>query len=187
MKRLQLSALLSTLLVLACGLLGGCAATPATTKEAAARESARVQVDWTDPRNFADVRENPAGSQAARNPEEWVQALARWLQSRADSYVPPGDRLEVTFTDIRRAGTYEPWRGPQWMDVRIIKDIYPPRIDLRFRLTDARGATVAEGERTLRDTAFLQRNVLDTTDPLRFEKRLLDDWLRKEFAAKATP
>lgn len=182
MKRSTLFSLLG-FLVLGAGLLGGCASAPVATKGPAAQEPVRVQVDWTDPQKFADLRENPVGSPATRNPEEWVQTLARWLQTRADSFVPPGDRLRVTFTDIRRAGSYEPWRGPQWTDVRIIKDIYPPRIDLRFTLTDAHGATVAEGERQLRDLAFLQRNVLDTTDPLRYEKRLLDDWLRKEFPA----
>jgi hypothetical protein len=66
--------------------------------------------------------------------------------------------------------------------VRVVKDIYPPRIDLRFRLTDADGRTLSEGERSLRDSAFLTRDGLDSNDPLRFEKRLLDSWLRKEFA-----
>ena len=38
-----------------------------------------------------------------------------------------------------------------------------------------------EGERELRDPAFMQRGILNETDPLRFEKRMLDDWLRNEF------
>jgi len=63
----------------------------------------------------------------------------------------------------------------------VIKNIYPPRIDLTFTQTDANGAVVKEGERQLRDPAFMQRGILNSTDPLRFEKRMLDDWLRKEF------
>lgn len=171
---------LFTLLLLATGLLGGCATAPAQ-----APDSGRVRVDWTDPQRFADVRENPAPSPASRNPEEWLQSLARWLRGRADSMLAPGERLQVTFTDIKRAGSYEPWRGPQWMDVRIIKDIYPPRIDLRFTLTDANGTMLAEGERNLKDIAFLRRGTLENDDPLRYEKRLLDDWLRKEFRERA--
>jgi hypothetical protein len=140
----------------------------------------RVTVDWTNPADFVEVRENP-GSRPAR-PEEWLAQLARHLQSRAERVLPPGQHLHVTITDVKRAGRYEPWRGPQWDDIRIIKDIYPPRIDLRYTLTGSDGTRLREGERTLRDLAFLSRGTLSRDDPLRYEKRLLDDWLRREFA-----
>ena len=58
----------------------------------------------------------------------------------------------------------------------------PPSIDLHFTLTAADGTTLSEGQRSLRDPAFLSRGVLySRDDPLRFEKRLLDEWLRREF------
>ena len=94
--------------------------------------------------------------------------------------------LRVTVTDVDMAGDFEPWRGPRFDDVRIVKDIYPPRIELRFRLLDANGSVLREGERTLRDSAFLMRDGAHETDSLRFEKRLLDQWLRKEFGTKAS-
>ena len=95
--------------------------------------------------------------------------------------LPAGQQLAVTLTDIKLAGAFEPWRGPQFDDVRIVKDIYPPRIDLRFTLKSADGAILAEGERTLRDVGFLTRGMANTSDPLRYEKRMLDDWLNREF------
>ncbi len=177
MKRPILISLLG-LVILGNGLLGGCATTPAQTAQ-----SARVQVDWTDPQQFADVRDSPSTSPARRHPEEWLQTLSRWLENRAGRALPPGQHLKVTFTDIKRAGSFEPWRGAQWSDVRFIKDIYPPRIDLRFTLTDANGKTLATGERKLTDLAFLARGTINTDDPLRYEKRMLGDWLRKEFGA----
>jgi len=148
---------------------------------ASAQPVARVKVDWTDPAQFTELRH----SHALRDnrPVEWLEPLARHLQRKAESRLPPGEQLSVTFTDVQRAGSYEPWRGPRWDEVRIVKDIYPPRIDLRFRVSDADGHTVREGERTLRDSAFLMRDGIDDSDPLRFEKRLLDAWLRKEFTA----
>lgn len=145
----------------------------------------RVQVTWTNPQDFSDAKQSPGSSIHRPTPEEWLTELAKHLRYRADRALPPGDRLEVTFTDVQRAGTYEPWRGPRWDDVRVIKDIYPPRIDLTFKLTDASGAVVKEGKRELRDPAFLQRGIANQTDPLRFEKRMLDDWLRSEFPADA--
>jgi hypothetical protein len=89
-------------------------------------------------------------------------------------------RLEVHFTDVQRAGSFEPWRGPQAADVRIVRDIYPPRIDLRFGLLDADGKLLREGSRQLRDATFMMRPDLYPNDPLRYEKTLLDDWLREE-------
>jgi hypothetical protein len=139
----------------------------------------RIEVNWSDPAEFTDTREKPGIGRD--RPEEWLPQLARHLRFRADRALPAGQHLNVTFTDINRAGTYEPWRGARWDEVRIIKDAYPPRIDLHFSVTDAGGAVVGEGDRKLRDPGFLSRSVPFADDPLRFEKRLLDDWLRREF------
>ncbi len=156
-----------------------CACAPAATRTVPA---SRVEVTWTDPAAFAEVRDNPGIRQI--RPEEWLRELARHLQIGADRILAPGQHLKVTFTDIKRAGTFEPWRGPKWNDVRVIKEIYPPSIDLRFTLTGADGTVLREGERKLRDPGFLSRAVAGRSDdPLRYEKRLLDDWLRNEFAA----
>ncbi|HEY6942664.1 DUF3016 domain-containing protein [Dokdonella sp.] len=149
------------------------------TLASAAEPAQRVTVHWTDPHAFSDTRDNPGIRQM--RPEEWLALLAKHLERRAEPMLPAGERLDVTFTDVDRAGRVEPWRGPEWNDVRIVKDIYPPRIDLRFTLTAADGRVIAEGERKLRDNAFLMRGTSDDSDALRFEKRLLDDWLRKEF------
>jgi hypothetical protein len=141
----------------------------------------RVQVDWTKPENFTEAKESPGTGLGRQSPDEWLNDLANHLRYRAERVLPEHDHLAVTFTNVQLAGTYEPWRGPRWDDVRIVKDQYPPRIDLKFTLTDANGAVVKEGERKLRDPAFMQRGILNETDPLRFEKRMLDDWLRTEF------
>jgi len=140
-----------------------------------------VKVTWTNPDDFSEVKHNPGYGLGSEKPELWLGELSKYLQRRAARVVAPGQQLDVTITDIQRAGTFEPWRGPRWDEVRIIKDIYPPRIDLKFTLTDANGGVVREGTAKLRDPAFLQRGILNETDPLRFEKRMLDDWLRKEF------
>jgi hypothetical protein len=65
-------------------------------------------------------------------------------------------------------------------DVRIVRDVCPPRIDLRFRLTGADGVMVKDGERKLRDMAFLMSTVSYRDDPLRYEKALIDTWLERE-------
>ena len=57
--------------------------------------------------------------------------------------------------DIRRAGMYEPWHGPDLDNTRVIREIYPPRMTVTFRHTDADGRVLAEGERKLSDNGFM--------------------------------
>ena len=154
------------------------AAPPASTAPAAT-----VEVAWTNPANFSEEQKRRGFGSARETPEQWVSELAQYVKRQGTRLLAPGQELDVTFTDITRAGAFEPWRGPQLDDTRFIKDIYPPAIDLHFTLHNADGSTALEGSRKLRDAAFLYRGTPSSTDPLRYEKRMLDDWLRRDFAS----
>ena len=111
--------------------------------------------------------------------EKWTAAAAlQPTNSKSDRL------LEVQITQVQRAGGFEPSRGAQAGDVRIVRDIYPPRIDLRFTLIGPNGNTLREGPRQLRDSAFLMRPGMGSGEALQHEKALLDDWVDKEFARK---
>ena len=153
---------------------------------AADAPDARVQVSWTDPADFSETSLYPGSAIGRESPDEWLGNLAVHLRYRAERLLPTGETLQVTFTNVQRAGAYEPWRGPRWYDVRIIKAIYAPRIDITFAVTDANGRVVSEGTRQLRDPSFLQHGILNETDPLRYEKWMLDEWLSAEFKPAPT-
>lgn len=145
-------------------------------------EQGTVSVRWENPAQFSEIRNSHNPSQARRG--NWVQQLAVYLRERAQKRLAAGQRLQVDITDIQRAGNYEPWRGFAFNDTRFIRDVYPPRITLTFVLAGADGQVIAEGERELTDPGFLTgSNSVDASDPLRFEKRLIDRWLASEFAA----
>jgi hypothetical protein len=91
-----------------------------------------------------------------------------------------GQRLEITVTNIDMAGDIETWRGPGRCDQRIMKDVYPPRIDIQFRVLGADGAELRAGARRLRDSNYLTHAAPVTADHLRYEKALLLDWLQRE-------
>jgi hypothetical protein len=55
---------------------------------------------------------------------------------------------------------------------------------LNFKVLDSHGAVVAEGERKLVDHSFLLNASVTNTDLLRYEKRMIDDWLRNEFKSQ---
>lgn len=171
-------------LALACLLVAGPAtARPANVTDPQAPRALAVegpvQVQWNDPSGFTELRQSHNRWEAERG--NWVVNLAEYLRKQASGKLPEGQQMSVTITDIKRAGDYEPWHGPRMDDVRFMRDIYPPRISLQFTLTDAQGQVIDQGERKLVDNAYLYGNTrLSDTDPLRYEKRLLDDWLRRE-------
>lgn len=150
------------------------AASPAPTA------TPRAEVVFVAPEKFTDVRDGYTSSDAGR--DGILDQIRDYMLEEAKRFVPEGDKLFVSVTDIDLAGDFEPWRGPRWDDVRIVKDIYPPRINLSFRLTDATGKVLKEGKRNLSDLAFMMK--ITTTfrdDPLRHEKTLIDDWFRDDF------
>jgi len=137
-----------------------------------------VSVSWTDPAQFSDIRSSHNRWEAERG--NWVHDLAAYLRKEAEKDLKPGQTLEVHFTDMHRAGEYEPWHGPSADHIRIMKDIYPPRLTFDFTLRDADGRVVDQGQRKLTDTSYLMGASPMDRDPLRFEKRMIDQWSRRE-------
>ena len=135
-----------------------------------ADSSAQVTLTYVDPAAFPDA---PRGA---------LVELKRWIEQRAAERVPVGQRLAITVTSVDLAGEFEPLRRPPYGTVRIMRDVYPPRVELRFRLTDANGAVVSEGQRRLENVAFHDTAAVRSTDPLRYDKALWNAWLRAEFA-----
>ncbi len=140
-----------------------------------------VSVQWTDPSEFTDLKYSGNRWRAAQG--DWVFQLAEHLRDSAAKRLPEGHRLEVTITDLDRAGRYEPWRGIQMQDVRIVRDHYPPSMKLEFRHLDADGQLVAEGSREVRDSGFLMGGHHPNRDNLYYEKRMIDRWARDELGA----
>jgi hypothetical protein len=156
-------------------LCGACLAFSCAVAQAAVPDN--VHVSYKDPQHFTEAKRSSGVHLVKAN--DYLKPLKEYITQRAARILAPGQRLDIEVTDVDRAGEYEPWRGPRFDDVRIIKDIYPPRIDLDFTLTGADGKVLRQGQRKLRDTAFLTRSSMGNQDSLRYEKALIDRWLGK--------
>lgn len=166
-------------------LLLGVAATvgvQAANKNSSSDAASRVEVVFEQPEKFTDAADGPRGTTFGL--ESNLAEIKDYIVSRASSVLAPDQRLKVTITDVDLAGEIEPWRSARAQDIRIVKDIYYPRIDLTFQLTDASGAVIKEGKRELRDMNFSMKLHTDRSDPRLHEKGLLDDWIRSEFRTK---
>ncbi|HEY5079950.1 MAG TPA: DUF3016 domain-containing protein [Opitutaceae bacterium] len=154
------------------GLLAVCALRAADSPNPASR----VDVVFDHPEKFTDVKDGEPATDRGR--DAILGRIREYLVSRVSPMVPEGDRLAIIFTDIDLAGDYEPWRGPEWSNVRIVKDVYPPAFKFTYNVTDASGKVVKGGAEDLRDGGFQFRSTIDSSDALRYEKAVLNDWAR---------
>lgn len=142
------------------------------------RDPSAVTVDFQNPDQFRDVRESLGGG----TDEGALAALRTYLQENASTYLQPGQKLHVTFTDIDLAGDFPAGGAGRYDRVRLIRSIYIPRQELTFELTDAAGAVLKQGKRTLMDMNFQAAGMrIGSDQPYFYDKALLEDWLRKEF------
>lgn len=158
--------------LLCAGLLLAGAALAAPQDARALPADGPVSVSWNDPAGFTEVRASLDRAEALKG--DWVRELATYLRQEAADRLPAGERLEVRIEDVRRAGDYVTHRAP----TRIASPLSAPEIRLHYVRTDASGAVLAEGERTLKDLNYLAGPATRDRDPLRYEKRLIDRWLR---------
>lgn len=139
----------------------------------------RTEVVFFEPEKFTDVKEN-GFSDNEKDRNAILGELRTYIIKQANRLLAPGQQLKITVTDVDLAGEFEPWHGSSMADIRIVKEIYPPDIKLAFQLTGADGNVIKNGDRHLRDMGFMMTLSMDKNDPRRFEKELLDSWLRQE-------
>lgn len=137
-----------------------------------------VFVSFEGADEFTDVADSYSFKERGR--DYHLKELKNFIERRATARLPEGHRLIITITDVDMAGEFEPWGNPNANDVRVIKDLYPPRIDLRFRLTNAAGDVLAEGERKLRDLGFMYSVRPYDSDVMKYEKELVGRWIVRE-------
>ena len=144
--------------------------------------SDRVTVIYNQPDNFTDFKSDRMGSEDDQ--KYLMDIFTAHLTQHAGKLLDSGQKLEVKFIDIDLAGAFEPWRGPQMDNVRIMKEIYPPRMKFDFKLLGVDGKVISEGKRELVDLSYQSNLVMANSDPFRYDKNLLTDWMRREFGKK---
>ncbi|MFC7053192.1 DUF3016 domain-containing protein [Hansschlegelia quercus] len=115
---------------------------------------------------------------SASEREGIFRELSRFLQRTGDRLLPPGRSATIEILSVRPGGQFEPWRQPPGDQIRVLRDVTPPRIMLRYAVTK-RGRTLARGEEQVTDIDYLNDiGARASSDRLAYEKSMLRDWLR---------
>lgn len=137
--------------------------------------SAAVTVSYVHPEKFIDLADNDVERERVlKEFDHYFAQLAKRL--------PPGQNLAIEVLDVDLAGRVEPTMRTR--DLRILTGGADwPSMQLRYRL-EANGQVLASGEEKLNNMDYLDRlNRYNSSDPLRYEKQMIDEWFNRKFVA----
>ncbi|MFZ6746563.1 DUF3016 domain-containing protein [Undibacterium sp. JH2W] len=144
-----------------------------------------VKVAWQEPEKFTDIRPSNESK-----PDFQARVIKEFDQMFADlaKKLPDGYQWDVTVTDIDLAGDVRPFFHHTMNDVRVIKDLYWPRMSFNFDLKDAEGKSVASGKEDIKDMGFLMRlGIASGHTNFQYEEQMLYDWFKKQQRDKVFP
>lgn len=138
--------------------------------------AATSEVTWTDHEKYRDIHPGSEGRKHFR--ERTFKSFEKHFAKLAEN-LPKGQILKINVTDVDLAG--DTFSGGI-NQLRIIKDIYFPRMNFSYELANTDGSIITSGEIVLKDMNFMMgSNSKYRNKSLRYEKVMLDDWFTKTF------
>ena len=149
----------------------------AATVEKAATPSA-VKMTWLNPEKFSDIR--PATGSRKAYQERVMKAFDKILGELAEK-LPPGYSMEISVKDLDLAGDVNPMYRIDNTDIRVIKDIYFPRIKLDYVLFDQNKQPIhQETDVKIKDMGFMTSNHIGLQNrEFAYEHAMLKKWFNK--------
>lgn len=144
-------------------------------------ENGAVKITWQEPKKFRDIKSS--GELQSRFENRMFETLTKELNKEASKSLKPNQKLDLVVTDVDMAGDMRPTFGATSNDLRVVKEIYPPRISFSYQVLEGEQVVIA-GDEKLTNLNFMNdiRPVNDR--PFSHETRLLTEWFDKQVAPK---
>jgi hypothetical protein len=140
--------------------------------------SASSDVTWKDYKSYRDIKSGTEGKKQFR--ERTFKAFEKHFAKLAAT-LPDDHQLKIEVTDVDLAGDTN---AAGINRIRIVKDLYIPRMEFSYQLLDSKSKVVLADEVKLKDMSFMSNSQLKYRNkPLGYEKKMLDDWFKTTFAA----
>lgn len=137
------------------------------------------EVKWTEPDSYVDIR---PGNESRKSYQQHVfKNIEKHIAKMAEK-LPEGQTLKMDFKDVDLAGDV---RFGTMDRIRVVKEMYSPRLEFSYQVVGKDGSVLAEGEENIRDMNFLYGQSLKyKNDSFGYEKKLLDEWFEDAFEDK---
>ena len=138
--------------------------------------AATAEVTWTDYEKYRDIK--PSGENRKYFRERVFKKFEKHFTKLAEM-LPEGQVLKLDITDVDLAGDTHSGGINQ---IRIIKDIFFPKLNFSYTLHDANGSVIISDNVELKDMTFMMTNTLKYKNKsLGYEKKMLDEWFTGTF------
>ena len=144
-----------------------------------------VKVTWQDPDKYTDIRPGNESRDSFR--AQVFEELGK-VFTELGKKLPDDVQWNVTVTDLDLAGEVRPMMRPGGNDIRVIKDIYWPRMSFNYTMTNAKGESSAEGTEDRSDMSFMMNRSINTGNGnFQYESRMIEDWFQKQLKSSKFP
>ncbi|MGI2092892.1 DUF3016 domain-containing protein [Shewanella oncorhynchi] len=142
-------------------------------------EDGVVKIVWQSPKDYRDIKSS--GELQSRYEKRLFETLTENINKEAAKILKQNQKLEMTITDVDLAGDMRPTFGATANDLRIIKDIYPPRMTFSYQVMENDKVIIA-GDEKLSDMGFMGGIQSLNDKPFIYETKMLTEWLKKTIA-----
>lgn len=144
-----------------------------------------VKVNWGKLDDFTEI--SPSNESKERFRERLTKEFEDVFAGLAQK-LPDGYQLIINVSDIDLAGDVRP--GPWYAtnQIRIMREIYWPRMNFSYELKNSQQEVIASAKEELRDMDYLHRmRIPSGKTSFEFEEKMLNDWFKKQVLAGTFP
>lgn len=136
-----------------------------------------VKVEYKDYKKFTDMK--PANEARGAYEKRTMASFDKIFADLAKE-LPEGYSWNVIVTDIDLAGDVNHMYTQTGQQIRVIKDLFIPRINFSYSLLDQNKVVVAEEkDLKLKDMGFMSRSSANRSNaPFEYEKVMLERWFK---------
>ncbi|MBV7316186.1 DUF3016 domain-containing protein [Shewanella sp. NIFS-20-20] len=170
-----------SLLALAALALGGCAqqSSEVTPEVSPVTQAGPVQIEWLDPNKYTDI--TSSSELQSRFSQRVFDTLTANLAQVATPVLEPNEKLQLVVTNVDLAGDVRPTFGAALNDIRIVSNLYPPRITFTYKVLSG-NQVVMSGSEKLQNLGFLDGIQPIIERPFMYESALLTTWFNQTLA-----
>ncbi|MBI3714263.1 MAG: DUF3016 domain-containing protein [Burkholderiales bacterium] len=148
-------------------------------------QAGEAKLNWGKFDDFTDIVPSHESKEMFR---ETIQKEFAAVFNHLAKKLPDGFELEVTVTDIDLAGDIRPGMWLSTHEIRVMKEIYWPRMNFSFELRNEKKEVIATGKEELRDMDYLRRvRIPSGNTSFEFEEKMIQDWFKKQIATGNFP
>ncbi|GIU07188.1 MULTISPECIES: DUF3016 domain-containing protein [unclassified Shewanella] len=168
--------LLMTVVIAATLTIGGCAQQQEPTEpQNFLTNDGNVNILWQSTNDYSDI-EATSGVQSKFEQYLFTE-LTDGLAKLASKHLAKGQQLDLTVTNVDLAGDVQPTFGGATNDIRVVTDLYPPKISFDYVLTQ-NGKVIKSGSEKLNNMGYLMDIQPIGSDAFPYEQDLLTDWFK---------